>query len=210
MAISSVTRFIPTKRVRRLWPALRFAWRATRTVSFGLMGLGALAFFVFSALPRMAGYEVRAVLSGSMEPAISTGAAIYIDTSAKEAFEIGDIIVFPSPGRPEPTVHRIAGIHNDDGVRTYVTRGDANSRPDPEWVPHGDVIGETVLDIPYAGYAAHGIDSPIGGLVFLTLPGFLLFVSELPTWYRFVRYGAPAFREERAASALPTSAGAAL
>lgn len=211
MAISIEDRSRATRRFARIGNALRFAWRCGRTASFCLMALGALSFLVFSALPRAAGYEVRAVLSGSMEPAIPTGAAIYIDKGSREAFDLGAAIVFRGRGRPEPTVHRIVGIHKNDGVRTYVTRGDANSRPDPEWVPHSDVIGEAVLDIPYAGYAAHAIDSRLGGLLFLSLPGFFLFVSELPTWYRFVRFGGAAFAPRPREDALPavsTTAGA--
>ena len=101
------------------------------------------------AAPGAAGYKPFAVLSGSMEPAIRTGAVAYVDTGVSGAdVGIGDIVAFRS-GNILVT-HRIVGL-DDDG--RYVTKGDANQTEDFAPVEASQIIGRTVFSVPYAGYA---------------------------------------------------------
>ena len=45
-------------------------------------------------VPRMLGYALYTVVSGSMEPAIPTGSLVYVEHVAPEDIEEGDVIAF--------------------------------------------------------------------------------------------------------------------
>lgn len=88
--------------------------------------------------------RVFTVLSGSMEPTISTGSIIVVNTEKKP--EMNDIITF----RVEDVyvTHRIVEI-NSEG---YKTKGDANQYKDFWTVPGENVTGVVIAQIPFAGY----------------------------------------------------------
>ena len=45
-------------------------------------------------LPRVLGYDIYTVISGSMEPSIPTGSLVYIEGAQPEDIEAGDVIAF--------------------------------------------------------------------------------------------------------------------
>ena len=45
-------------------------------------------------VPRIAGYQIYTVISGSMEPAIPTGSLVYVRNTAPSGIEKGDVIAF--------------------------------------------------------------------------------------------------------------------
>ena len=45
-------------------------------------------------LPRVMGYDIYTVVSGSMDPAIPTGSLVYIEDAQPEDIEEGDVIAF--------------------------------------------------------------------------------------------------------------------
>ena len=47
-------------------------------------------------LPRVFGYEIYTVISGSMEPAIPVGSLVYVQPGAPEDAETDDVIAFHS------------------------------------------------------------------------------------------------------------------
>ncbi|MCL2574066.1 MAG: signal peptidase I [Defluviitaleaceae bacterium] len=95
------------------------------------------------------------VLTGSMEPTISRGSIAIIERvppqQTFDEIEIGDIIHF---GRNNtPFVHRVTEYWYDlQGVRHYVTQGDATSGPDAFPVPPDEVIGVVWISIPFFGF----------------------------------------------------------
>lgn len=98
------------------------------------------------AAPRLFGITPYIVMSGSMEPAISTGSVAYIQES-DEAPEKGDIIGFIA-GDGKAVVHRVHNITADG----YVTKGDANNAPDMALTQQQNIIGPYLCSIPVAGY----------------------------------------------------------
>lgn len=130
----------------------------------------------------------------SMTPVLTRGDMVFIwPVTAGTKFNHGQIIVYQSPedGIREWTMHRIVGGDAENG---FITKGDANERPDqeglryppvkPEWI-HGVVptILRVPLKIPLLGYLPllleENIENP------LLIPGFLgilatvLLVDEL-------------------------------
>lgn len=101
-------------------------------------------------VPRVFGYEVYAVISGSMEPAIPTGSLVYI--KAVEAAEVkeNDVIAFYSPSNPNAIItHRV--IKNQVVSGQFITKGDANAAEDTTPVPYDCLLGGVQLSVPYAG-----------------------------------------------------------
>lgn len=152
-----------------------------------------VAFAAFSFGPRLFGYETRAIVSGSMTPAIPTGSAIFVKPASPAAIAPGDIIVFRTAERAESVVHRVVAIHDGGGGLAFTTRGDANREDDPWTVAAEDLEGVVVWHLPYGGYVAIGAQSGRDSGLLLLLCGLAIVAMEVPIWYRFVRYGAAAF-----------------
>ena len=108
----------------------------------------------FGDNPTFFGFSGAAVISGSMEPAISVGD--FVVTQKTEDYAVGDVITFRD-GDTYVT-HRI--ILAGEGF--YTTQGDANNAPDPESVPLSSIVGEVVLVLPGMGSAVQFLQSPAG------------------------------------------------
>lgn len=98
-------------------------------------------------VPRLFGYEVYTVVSGSMEPAIPVGSAIYLQTVAPETVTVGDVIAFYR-GRGVVT-HRV--VENRTVSGEFITKGDANEENDMEPVPYSAVLGRMAGSVPVLG-----------------------------------------------------------
>ena len=124
----------------------------------GVTLLAILAAAVF-IVPQIWGWEPYIVRSGSMEPAVHTGAITFINTRSRD-WGIGDIITYRLEGRDEEILitHRVVGREGDE----YVTKGDANEVPDLALVRPDQVVGRYVFQIPKAGFLADRWNS--GGL----------------------------------------------
>ncbi|MDO4648680.1 MAG: signal peptidase I [Eubacteriales bacterium] len=90
-------------------------------------------------------YRIYTVMSGSMEPAISTGSMVVVDLRERKP-EVSDIITFQK-GTSRIT-HRIMEI-SEDGI---TTKGDANAAEDFSRVQENQIIGTVRLSIPLIGY----------------------------------------------------------
>ena len=112
-----------------------------------LILLGVIAAFLPLTLPRLMGYEIYEVVSGSMEPEIPVGSAIYVKAAQPEEVEAGDVIAF-SKGSSVVT-HRVEENRYVEGE--FVTKGDANKEEDMEPVAYGSLIGRVERHIPALG-----------------------------------------------------------
>ena len=98
-------------------------------------------------IPRLFGYEAYTVVSGSMEPAIPVGSAVYLQSAAPEAVKAGDVIAFYK-GRGVVT-HRV--VENKTVSGEFITKGDANAENDMEPVPYAAMLGRMVVSVPVLG-----------------------------------------------------------
>ena len=86
-------------------------------------------------VPRIAGYQIYTVISGSMEPAIPTGSLVYVRNTAPSGIEKGDVIAFyGSLENGSIITHRV--VSNNSVSGEFVTKGDANAKEDMEPVSH--------------------------------------------------------------------------
>lgn len=100
-----------------------------------------------AAIPRLAGYEIYNIVSGSMEPAISVGSVVYVKPCRPHDMKAGDIPAFYV--NEEVIVHRI--VRNDINEKVLYTKGDANAAEDMNPVPYNMVIGRVERNIPHLG-----------------------------------------------------------
>lgn len=135
-------------------------------------------FLLATILPIPGNYEVRTVMSGSMEPVIRTGGVI-ITKSAPE-YHVDDIITFYKSGRDStPTTHRIVAIQRESAIVFYTTKGDANDVVDGGKVTENEVVGKVVATIPLLGYAVYAAQTKLGFMLFVILPIVLVILSEV-------------------------------
>ncbi|MCR2047707.1 signal peptidase I [Acetatifactor muris] len=112
-------------------------------------------------LPRLFGYQIYTVVSGSMEPAIPTGSLVYIREGKPEEAVAGDVIAFYGGAQSGSIItHRV--VENRVVMGEIVTKGDANEGPDMNPVPYGHYLGKVEHSIPEAGKTAAVFTSPAG------------------------------------------------
>lgn len=128
----------------------------------------------FGGEPEIFGYQLKKVLSGSMEPGIKTGSIIAVKPGGDMTrFQKDDVITFQDEDGNLIT-HRIAEVTKSGEYTLYTTKGDNNNAPDMEPVLAENVVAEyTGFTIPYIGYLASFTESKNGAFLLL-IPGFLL------------------------------------
>lgn len=101
-------------------------------------------------LPRLAGYSVYQVISGSMEPAVPVGSLIYVKAQAPQDVEAGAVIAFYSPSGSDGVItHRV--VQNQVVSGRFITKGDANDQEDPVPADYDRYIGTVAGHLPWLG-----------------------------------------------------------
>ena len=130
-----------------------------------LILLAVIALSAPLTLPRLFGYEIFHVVSGSMEPAISVGSAVYVKAADPLSLEPGEIIVFSEGGIP--VTHRV--LENHKIAHELETKGDANEIADFAPVPYDAVIGRVTYQIPLLGAAMELLSGAVAKAYLLCL-----------------------------------------
>lgn len=121
-------------------------------------------------LPRVLGYHIYTVVSGSMEPAIPVGSLLYIQKARPQDMKTDDIIAFYG-GKDSTSIitHRV--VENRPLMGEFITKGDANAREDVSPISYDDFIGKVRLSVPRAGEAAQVFSSTPGKVTAVCLIG---------------------------------------
>jgi signal peptidase len=136
--------------------------------------------FVVYAVPELVGGDRSyIVLSGSMEPDISTGDVVVVGRVDADAVGVGDVITFSRAGSDVVVTHRVVEVVTSDQGVAFRTKGDANEEADPSVVRPENVVGRVVLTIPYLGHVVMFVGSTAGFALVVALPVGLLILSEL-------------------------------
>lgn len=137
-----------------------------------LLSVIVLILFVILILPRLLGYEMIHVISGSMEPAIMTDSLIIVKPEDPSMLMAGDIITFKGGlSKTAIITHRV--VENQKDVQQIITKGDANDQEDRKSVGYSEVIGKVMMVVPFAGKILSLMAAPaakavlIGGIVIL-------------------------------------------
>lgn len=123
-------------------------------------------------------YQVRPILSGSMEPGMSVGGIVITQRIPISDVKVRDVVVFHRPDRPdELIVHRIIALTPSADGPIIQTQGDANPVPDPWKVTmRGGTAYRATFTLPVIGYVAVWAHAPTERLVF-TFVGLLLILG---------------------------------
>lgn len=153
--------------------------------------------------PAFFGYQIKSVLSGSMEPGIQTGSIVALKPGGDmNRFKKGDVITFRNEENLLIT-HRVveATMNNATGEAVYRTKGDNNDAPDMNPTSSTNVVAEyTGVTVPYVGYAMNFAVSKAGSVVLMIVPGLMLLLYALYSSWKAV-----AALEKKNAAILPTS-----
>ena len=99
-------------------------------------------------LPRLFGYRVYSVVTGSMEPALPAGSLVYVKKADPMTVQAGEIIAFSDDGAV--VTHRV--VENRSAEGSFITRGDANETNDLFPVSYRNLIGVVRMHIPVLGF----------------------------------------------------------
>jgi signal peptidase len=140
------------------------------------------------------GWQLQAVLSGSMSPTYPVGSLLVVGQIDASDVRAGMAIVFEDPLEPGRLVtHRVVGPVPDD-ASAFRTRGDANAALDPVAVPARLVRGRVLWSVSILGAALDWLKWPNGFVLLVVVPGAILLASEVRRRISITRrvQGAPA------------------
>lgn len=140
-----------------------------------------------NGVANLFGYMPMTVESDSMLPTFAQGDLIFCRRieDLSELHE-NDVITFWTiiEGVKVKNTHRIAEIHDDNGVSSYITRGDNNPTDDETAVYPADLIGKwTNVRLKGAGKAVNFLRTKTGFFICILLPMAVFFLIEL---YKFI------------------------
>lgn len=150
-----------------------------------LIGVALMVFItkVSGGEPEVFGYQLKTVLSGSMEPDIQTGSIIAVKSGGDMTrFEVGDVITF-GDAEQKLITHRVEEVVQNNEQVLYRTKGDNNNSVDRDLVLSENVVASyNGFTIPYIGYLITFAQSQNGAFLLL-IPGVLLLCySEFIIW----------------------------
>lgn len=125
------------------------------------------------------GWQLQAVLSGSMAPTYPVGSLLVVGQIDASQVQAGMPIVFEDPLEPGRIVtHRVVGPVPED-ASAFHTRGDANAAADPTAVPARLVRGRVLWSVSGLGAVLDWLKWPNGFLLLVGLPALVLLATEL-------------------------------
>jgi signal peptidase I len=147
--------------------------------------------------PNFLGYQLKTVLSGSMEPTFMTGSIIALKpVTDPNNLNKDDVITFKETEDALVT-HRIIEVIKNGEQTMYKTKGDNNKTADTDLVIASNVVAKyTNFTIPYAGYLIDFTKSKNGAALLLILPGILLLAYSAFSIFKALRELEPSKKEE--------------
>jgi len=161
--------------VKNVWKIISNTVSAVLFIVFLLMVFLVVSSKASGGEPQFFGYQLKSVLSGSMEPGIKTGSVIAVKPGGDMTrFKDGDVITFME-GENKLITHRVVEVNKSGEHVMYTTKGDNNNAADSEPVLSDNIVAEyTGLTVPYVGYFVSYAQSKEGSALLLIFPGLLL------------------------------------
>jgi signal peptidase I len=138
-----------------------------------------LALAAILLIPAALGFQRYVIVSGSMSGTYDKGSIVFDETVPVEELEVGDVITYEPPAgtfSQDLVTHRIASIGTDEqGGRTFRTKGDANPSADP-WTfsLDGSEQAKVAFSVPYVGYLLAGLSIPLVRMLAIGLPAIVV------------------------------------
>ncbi|OGM23647.1 signal peptidase I [Candidatus Woesebacteria bacterium RIFCSPHIGHO2_01_FULL_39_17] len=152
--------------------------------AFFIVYLGIIAVFTLTKYSEKAsGVRISSITTNSMSPGIDPGSIVVSLPSLSYSKE--DIITYKEVNPKTSLVsgkavtHRIIDKVNEKDASYFITKGDANSQPDPVRVKRSEILGKVVLIIPFMGYFDVALKTLPGFLIFIAAPSIYLIKNEV-------------------------------
>jgi signal peptidase len=143
-------------------------------------------FLIITLFPIKGNYQVKVVLSGSMEPAVHIGSVVILKPESQ--YKIGDVVIFGKDTKKDiPTTHRIVSSRAVEGVILYTTKGDANEDPDTTEIRPGDIHGKVLFSVPFMGYIIDFVKKPVGMIIVIVIPALYIIYEEIRKIWKEVK-----------------------
>ena len=155
--------------------------RVPAALAWVCLGVALLALALLGLAPRVFDYRTETVLSGSMQPRFSPGDVLVVVSQPVQDVHVGEIISYHIPiGDHHVEAHRIVRIVSRGAHPVVITKGDANSAPDP-WRARLDcnTVWEVRYVIPHLGRAIQFLRSPLMHLLTVIVAPVLLAIMLL-------------------------------
>jgi signal peptidase I len=120
-------------------------------------------------VPSLLGYPALTVQGGSMGDSLPGGSLAITRWVPADEVEAGDVIVIKN-ANATAVIHRVVSIEEQDGAFVVETKGDANRTADPGYSVLNDRVAVHTYTIPYVGYAADFLRTPLGWTLFVLIP----------------------------------------
>ena len=112
-------------------------------------------------VPKLAGFQLYEIQTGSMTPALPVHSVIYVRPCDAENVQVGDVITFRIESAADTVMtHRVTAI--DQQAETFTTKGDANEAQDQTPVAFSQLTGKVMFHLPYLGSVAAYLHTPQG------------------------------------------------
>jgi signal peptidase len=132
-------------------------------------------------LPPLLGYERYVLTGGSMDGTYDRGSIVFDREVPVVDLRVGDVITYkppPESGLEGLVTHRIASVRDDEGVPTFVTKGDANEDRDPwRFTLDQPTQAKVEFHVPYVGYALAALSVREVRMLVIGLPALLIAVA---------------------------------
>lgn len=116
-------------------------------------------------VPKLLGYQIFHIVSGSMVPKIPVGSLVYIQEEDPYNIEKGEIIAFYKDN--SVVVHRV--VENWVFEGKFTTKGDANDEADISDINYSQLIGVMKYHIPRMGQILMILDTTMGTILTICL-----------------------------------------
>jgi signal peptidase I len=149
-----------------------------------LLGGFAATVLVTVLASLLLGQRVVIVLSGSMEPGLSTGDVLIERPLSPAEVEVGDVITFEEPGGGRRITHRVRDIEVRGERIVFTTKGDANNTTERWAIASDGELYTPKRRIPLVGHLAILAKTPLGLLMLIVAPLLALATIELRSIWR--------------------------
>jgi signal peptidase I len=150
---------------------VRVARRIARLAGWATVIAGGLLLVV----PVLLGLDRYVITGASMSPTIERGSVVFAEDVPASELVVGDVITYVPPagsGTTQLVTHRIVDISVDgDGVRTFRTKGDANTSVDP-WTFQLTAERQNRVrgSVPFVGHLLLLLASPRNRMLVIGIP----------------------------------------
>ena len=129
-------------------------------------------------IPDFFGYKSFIIISGSMEPTIMTGDAIFVKEVPESEIKVNDIISFKEKDGENITTHRIIEIKEEEEIKKYKTKGDNNNAEDKELTTYNQIEGKYLFKINNFGTISNILQNKIFLIILSILIIFIYWYSK--------------------------------